>query len=249
MRLTLSKISTQILLWISRIKIISSSVKVKYLKEDEGTINKLTLRELLGPNPVIIDVGAYDGSDAIEFSSIFPNGLIYAFEALPENFLKLWQNCQALDNIITICGAVGKTSGVKNFFQSSGTSDGSGSILPPSQHLSRHPGVLFLQKDELVVLETTLDTYLSTKIVSKVDLIWLDAQGAEQIVLEGGSSLIKKTSYVYMEVSEIPLYEGATSYTDIKTFMSNSGFKVFKEFLPKNWDGEGNVLFKNKMYS
>jgi FkbM family methyltransferase len=175
-------------------KIISSNIKVKYLKEDEGTINKLTLRLLLGESPLIIDVGAYDGSDAIEFSSIFPRGVIYAFEALPKNFLKLWQNCYTLDNIITVCGAMGKNSGVNNFFQSSGTSDGSGSILPPSEVLQRHPSVLFLQKDEVVVLETTLDTYFETKMVSKVDLIWLDAQGAEQIVLEGGSSLLKKNS-------------------------------------------------------
>jgi hypothetical protein len=52
-----------------------------------------------------------------------------------------------------------------------------------------------------------------------------------------------------MEVSEIPLYEGAASYTEIKTFMSKANFIVLKEFLPNNWDGEGNVLFKNSKFS
>ena len=112
-------------------------------------------------------------------------------------------------------------------------------------HLQRHPTVFFEGEDKSSVITITLDTYFNSIGISKVDLIWIDVQGAERLVLEGGKELLKKTCYVYLEVSEVPLYEGALAYSEMKLFMASLGFEVSQEFLPADWNSEGNVLFRN----
>lgn len=92
----------------------------------------------------------------------------------------------------------------------------------------------------------TLDTYFETMGLDHIDLLWMDVQGAEKIVLKGGEKLLEFTHFIYAEVSETPLYEGATTYADLRAFLADAGFIVKREFLPLEWRGEGNILFENK---
>jgi FkbM family methyltransferase len=213
-----------------------------------GAIDKNFAKTLFDSNPLIIEVGAHHGFDTLEFATLFPESKIYAFESFPGNFLHLQKNCQHFKNITTVCSALSNTNGVTFFYQSSGSSDGSGSLLTPTIHIKNHPTVFFEDKDKSTVITITLDTYFNSIEISKVDLIWIDVQGAEKLVLQGGTELLKKTRYIYLEVSEVPLYEGALAYCDMKLFMNNLGFEVWHEFLPAEWNGEGNVLFRNALF-
>jgi FkbM family methyltransferase len=155
------------------------------------------------------------------------------------------KNCQKFRNIIPVCAALSNHNGVSEFYQSSGGSDGSGSILPPTGHLEKFPTVTFKNEDKIHVPTITLDTYFEAKNISRVDLIWIDVQGAEKLVFEGATELLKVTSYIYLEVSAVSYYEGALIYKDMELYMAKLGFKVVQEFLPPEYNGDGNVLLKN----
>jgi FkbM family methyltransferase len=247
LRYILNKIKIIIEISIYRLNIARS--KTINSKDVHGEINKNELKDLLKPKPVIIEIGAHNGSDTVQFASIFPQSTIYAFEPFPNNICRLIKNCQNFNNIIPVCAALSNRNGVSEFYQSSGGSDGSGSILTPTLHLEKHPTVFFKEEDRVTVVTITLDTFFNKDRNSSIDLIWMDVQGAEKIVLEGGTKVLKKTSYIYMEVSSEPLYEGALTYNDMKNFMSDLGFIVVQEFLPQEWQGDGNVLFKNSLIS
>jgi FkbM family methyltransferase len=230
--------------YLSKFEIWYINEKVKYSVDSSGAIGKKSLRELLGSNPKIVEVGAHIGVDTQEFSRIFPEGIIYAFEAHPSLYAVLQKKCKYLENVKCLNLALSNKIGFSIFRQSSGASSGSGSLLTPTSHLARHPEVLFLPEDELIVPTLTLDSYFEFLQGFKIDLMWIDVQGAERIVLEGAIKCLEVTRFIYLEVSKIPLYEGAVAYEELKSYLRTLGFHVEREFLPDNWHGEGNVLFR-----
>ena len=232
----------------SMCRVVFNRFKVTLIQYSTGEVNKNELKEILNAKPVIVEVGAHNGSDTVQFALIFPEATIYAFEAFPINFYQLLKNCQDFKNIIPVSAALSNYNGVSIFHQSSGGSDGSGSILNPTGHLEKFPTVIFRKEDKIQVPTITLDTYFSAKSISRVDLIWIDVQGAEKLVFEGGKELLKVTCYVYLEVSAVSYYEGALTYKDMELYMAKLGFKVIQEFLPPEYNGDGNVLLKNLLF-
>jgi FkbM family methyltransferase len=208
-----------------------------------GTIGIQTLISILGDEPTIFEIGAHIGTETQKFAYAFPNGRIHAFEPCPVLYRKVRENTSRYSNVTTIPVALSNQRGFSIFRQSSGTSNGSGSLLEPTLHLTRHPTVQFLEIDQFIVPTALLDDYFKIAGIDHVDLIWIDAQGAEGMVFEGASESLKHCKYVYCEVSVVPEYQGGAAYSDIKSILANHGLRPIKEFMPTSWDGSGNVLF------
>lgn len=208
-----------------------------------GTVGLQSLMPLLGPHPKIIEVGAHVGTDTQKFAAAFPRGHIYAFEPHPKLFCQACHTCSRYSNVTLIPVALSDSSGFQTFRQSSGSSDGSGSLLKPTGVLTRYPTVLFQPEDAVVVATGTLDEYLEICEVPNVDLIWIDAQGAEGAIFEGATRTLANTRYVYCEVSTFPEYEGASTYSQVQILLARFGLTPIREFMPSEWHGSGNVLF------
>jgi len=211
--------------------------------DTNGEIGKQTLRSLLGDQPLIIEVGAHIGLDTEEFALAFPRGTVIAFEPHPRLHSQLTDRTRFYPNVTCFGVALSDGPSVRRFHQSSGSSDASGSILTPTRHLSRHPSVTFLAQDQTVVVTTTLDAYVEAAGIDKISLLWIDVQGAELLVLKGSLKSLAHIDWIYVEVAPTPLYEGGATYSDVQRHLERFGFKVFKEYLPAEWCGEGNVLF------
>lgn len=225
---------------------IAAARRLRRSSDTLGTIGKWSLEPFLTGRPsVIVDAGAHVGRDSMEFSMLLPEAKIYAFEADPRNFRRLASCTSRFPNIIAVFAALTDECGVVEFIGSSGLSDGSGSILVPTLHRSRHPQVKFHDEDPSVVPAVALSDYLRKARVPKIDLLWADVQGAERLVLEGAREHLSAISLIYAEVSVEPLYDGATTYADLKEFLASHSFEVEREFMPDDWLGEGNVLFRN----
>lgn len=240
---TLSRLISALELLLGRVGLANSRHRVATSYNTPSTIGKQTLKHLVPAEPVIVEVGAHYGFDTEELALIFPNGRIFAFEAHPSHFAKAYKRLRYYPNVSLVCCAVCATSGVVVFNASSGASDASGSILRPTNHLKRHERVHFLLEDRFPVVCTTLDDFLAPQELPSIDLLWMDVQGAEMHVLEGSQEMLGKVKFIYLEVSEEPLYEHGTTYQDLRNFLQPHGFAVMQEFLPQDWNGEGNVLF------
>jgi len=208
-----------------------------------GTIGMQTLISILGDQPTIIEIGAHVGIDTQRFAYTFPNGRVHAFEPCPTLYRKALENTSKYPNATVTPVALSNQIGFSIFRQSSGTSNGSGSLLEPTLHLTRHPTVQFLEMDQFIVPTATLDDYLTIAGINNVDLIWIDAQGAEGMIFDGASRSLKHCKYVYCEISVVPEYQGGAAYSEIKSKLSLHGLRPIKEFMPASWDGSGNVLF------
>jgi FkbM family methyltransferase len=208
-----------------------------------GTIGKQTIKLLLPQNPVIVEVGAHVGIDTLEFAAMYPRGKVLSFEPQIDLYVEAVSRTRSVENVTIYPYAISSEFGIHKFYVSSGTSTGSSSLLNPTKHLTNHPDVIFDQGTSQMVLTAPLDLICAHLGVHKIDLLWIDTQGAELMVLKGAVDMLASTSFIYLECSIESLYEGAATYTEIKTFLEDNGFSLKKEFMPADWGGEGNALF------
>lgn len=191
-------------------------------------------------NPLIIEAGAFDGSDTQSFLDYWPLANIHSFEPEPElfdNLVKRFENDSRikLHNLALSPDPDIKTITLKTF---QGTPHASSSILSPSLHLSIHPDLNF--EREIPCDAITLDQWHRAEGVTKLDLMWLDLQGAELEILKQATETLSVTHAIHIEVNRVALYEGSATRDDVHQFLTNLGFKLEIERIPVV---SGNALY------
>jgi FkbM family methyltransferase len=185
--------------------------------------------ELLDHHPlVILDVGANDLGTTCAFKSLFPDAYIHAFEpdarAIKHGKARLSKLDRPSERITFHECAVGHSDGVRDFYPSNGTSpamiwyetgyDLSGSLKVPVS--ARHPGLETVYFENPVQVRcTTLDSWLREYRPRKVDLVWMDVQGAELEVIRGGELVFNMAKWVYLECMETRVYMDQPSLEEI----------------------------------
>jgi FkbM family methyltransferase len=206
---------------------------------NKGLIDKNLIKEFLPEKPVIVEAGAHIGIDTNEMYRFWPGCTIYAFEPVPELYERLKKNTAGLKNVICYPLALSNMRGTAKMFVSSGSSDGSSSLLLPKEHLSEHPDVIF---DAQVDVKTvTLDDWARENNIKRVDFLWLDLQGHELAVLQSATKVLETVSAIHTEVSIKEMYVGGHLYCELSEWLKQNGFFAVKEELP--WPDMGNVLF------
>ncbi|MDH7464506.1 FkbM family methyltransferase [Chitinophagaceae bacterium 26-R-25] len=209
---------------------------------DSTVLPKYLLKKYIPRNAVIIDCGAHYGSDSVELARIFPKSEVHSFEAVPTLFNKLKNNTRKYKRIRCYNVALSnETIDNAKFYVSSGTSDGSSSLLEPKDHLNDHPDVHF---NECIDVKTiSLDDWAHQNNIKKIDFLWLDMQGFEMHMLQASKTILPTVKAIYTEVSLKETYKKAPLYDEFRNFLIQKGFTVAIEAI-QNTD-MGNVLFIN----
>jgi FkbM family methyltransferase len=171
----------------------------------------------------IFEFGAADGRDSEALARRFPHARVVAIEPVPQSFKKLSARGSALPNLIAIEAAVGATSGETTLFVSS-EADAS-SIFRPVE-----TGSAFDKHSEtvgnVIVRQVTLDEVSAGHDVSTIDILKMDAQGAELQALKGASRLLGKSGikFILAEIQFIRLYDGACLFHELWGFLETHDF-------------------------
>jgi len=99
----------------------------------------------------------------------------------------------------------------------------SSSLLPITQQSQ-----YFCQTDEVGTLDVpvrTLDKVSRDWPLSRRQLLKLDVQGFELKVLQGARRFLSECLYVYVECSEVELYEGQALRQEVESFLNSQGFQ------------------------
>ena len=194
---------------------------------------------------IIVEIGSYNGRDAVELSRMFPMAKVFAFEADANNFLNVSQNVAVRDNITPILKAVFSHTGVVQFYTSRGLNDfndfrSSGSCLEPGDKLKETwPELEFDKPIEISCI--TLEDW-ATENNLKVDFIWMDAQGAELPILKGTGHLLESVNAILLEIWKEVYYKDSGSYKEIVEYLESHGFKQAQCWFEKD---SGDVIFVN----
>lgn len=222
---------------------LSSYLKMGEPGKRDGEVKKSFLREKLGNSQVVIEVGANDGRDTVEIALVFPDALIYAVECDSRLFPIFLARTKTFANVIFYPFAASDNYGFTSFYESSGQSFGSSSLLPPNL-INVNPDIIFNTNRK--VLTGRISDLLKSIDCQFVDLLWMDVQGAEVMILNDLKSLLPRIGAIYLEVEMVELYKGEALYPDISKLLQGHGFFISAEF--RSVDKLENVLFLNASF-
>jgi hypothetical protein len=77
----------------------------------------------------------------------------------------------------------------------------------------------------LTVRVACLDEMVDIWSNARRAVLKLDVQGFELSVLKGARAALKSCAYVYVECSEVQLYNGQALFPDVERFMNENGFR------------------------
>jgi FkbM family methyltransferase len=189
-------------------------------------------------NPVVLEIGAAEGEDTLRYVtaliSLRRPFTYLAFEPDPKNILKL--EGHILRGYFQLCAyALGDHSGTAPWRSSSHPF--SGSVKEPREHLTLFPHISF--SEPTTVPMEKLDTVCVG--LPRVDWIWCDVQGAEDLVLAGGKETFSKTRFFYTEYIECEAYEGQIGRDEILRRLPGL-WRIAEDY--RQWEKGGDCLFE-----
>ena len=149
-----------------------------YEKDDSEMLFKL-----VKDGDTIFDIGANIGWYSNHLAKKFPNSIIYSFEPIPETFNQITANTELNGAInIRLNNLALSSKKEKLAFYYSPTVTGASS----SQNITEN-----INMTKLELEAETIDNFMITNSISKLDFIKCDVEGAEYFVYQGGFETFK----------------------------------------------------------
>ena len=177
----------------------------------------------------IIEIGAYNCSESIAFTLLFPNSKITAFECKPKLAAKCRENIEGIERIKLIEAMVTDTPKSNFLYLCNG---GLSSMCKPIN-----------EKYSIINVPTIrMDKYLDDSII---DFLWIDVQGAELNVLNSFGEKLKNVMTIYCEVDiENNRYDSNSTLTSVSNFLMGMDFFVKDTMILD--DGEAHIIFERR---
>jgi len=177
-----------------------------------------------GDDPkIILDVGACAGDAAAAFARRFPRAKVYAFEPHPALAAICRLTARAYPNMHVVQNALGEVSGIQQMYTVDlmypGMNPGTSALLKP---LPSYADPWLTHQQSVSVIR--LDEWAAKLGITHVDLLWIDAQGADLSILRGMGNLLKTVKGLQVEVFFEPVYERCPLAADVDAHLRSSGF-------------------------
>ena len=169
---------------------------------------------------MFFDIGANIGWYSNHLSKMFPNSTIYSFEPIPETFNQISANTElnGATNIRLNNLALSSKKEKLVFFYSP-TVTGASS----SQNITENHNMTKLE-----IEADTLDNFMITNSITKLDFIKCDVEGAEYFVFQGGLETFKQYKpIVFTEMLRKWAAKFGYHPNDIISFFSEIGYDCF----------------------
>lgn len=191
-----------------------------------------------------IDVGAHNGdfTKAIETYCGITKGIL--IEPLPDKLDDLKQVFQFPAYQVFGC-AVSSENGVAEF--EINEFEATSSLLNIKRELHELKTINLGTRKVMQCQVRTLDDIVKEANMKSVDLLKLDVQGAEHLVIQGGTNTLQVTSMIWTEISFKPLYEKSSDFFEIYTTLNSIGFKL-KEIEPGFRGPDGELLQADSLF-
>lgn len=191
---------------------------------------RLYFLKIKGFNPrVIYDIGAYKGNWSKNIKRIFPDAEFYLFEA-----------CDKHENEIAQIGSryfinvLGEKDDEQFLFYSNGST---GDSLKKENTTYYSEG----SYESKLVKTTSLNTHVNKHKMPLPDLIKIDVQGAEKMVLKGGSDVIQHAEAIILEVNILEYNESAPLMKEMIDYMEEIGF-IAHDLLETHYGPYGDLM-------
>ena len=198
-------------------------VDVRSIKHTEEGILRLLLTRL--QPSVVLDVGANVGQYVRQVRAAGYRGSIISFEALAAAHAALVQAART-DPSWTVAprAAIGSHEGTVEINVTANTAGSS--LLPSTALLTQAaPQAEYVGRESCRCMR--LDAYDGIPARGTV-FLKIDVQGFEIEVLQGATTLLPRLCAIQLELSLVPLYQGAPVMTEVIRYLDERGFELFQ---------------------
>ena len=192
---------------------------------DEYQVIRDTLRA--SRPDVVLDVGANVGQYGDLVLETGFAGTLISFEAVPEVHARLVAHARSRSRKWSVapCAALGSKAG-ETTINIAGNSVSSSLLPMRAEHVDAAPESAYVRTATVRI--ERLDK-LARQLLSPGQrlMIKIDTQGYELEVLAGAAGLLPQAVALQLELSLVPLYEGAPTFLDAIHYMESRGFDLF----------------------
>lgn len=200
-------------------------LKSKLLIKDNGGwsvvmemfINDVYQKDTIKEGMNIIDIGAHIGGHTMYFAEkVGDTGEVIAIEPEPKNYQELLGNIHLnnFKNIIPLQVALSDHNSIEKLYISP-SSTGHSLLSELAKNSKTSP---FIE-----VQIKTLDRLIEELHLKKIDIIKIDAEGAEMPILKGAEKTLKNNPHVKILVAS---YHYLSEIQEVQDFLQNMGFKT-----------------------
>lgn len=207
------------------------------------TISPKYLRHLLRcSDPTILEIGCNDGADTLGFLRVFPAATLHCFEPDPRA-IACWRHDVHDPRATLYEVALWSEPGTHEFHPSSGHPPGpeyrhytrdwdrSGSLLAWDRHVENAPWMSPLAP--ITVPTMRLDDWATEHPLARLDLVWMDVQGAEAHVIRGGQQTIPRAHWLVLECDSRPNYHQQATLGELTALLP--GFTLHERCTQYNY--------------
>jgi FkbM family methyltransferase len=190
---------------------------------------------------LVVDVGANTGQYGRSIRAMGYRGRIVSLEPLPAAYQQLERAARADDDWRTVKVGLGRRD-AKASLHVAANSYSSSFFAPTAAHLGADPAVEQIGSVEVEVrrLEGMADALVGA---ARRPLLKLDTQGSELDILEGTGDAMRRFVALHVELSLVPMYEGAPLMADVVDWLERRGY-VVAELEPELSDPAGGRLLQ-----
>ena len=224
---------------------------MQYVVEDMRVFNSYLTQTFKNKEvEVIFDVGACHALESVELSKKYPNAKVYTFEANPVSYNVCLENTEGYDSITVINEAVNDYDGLCKFYPMDKEKtittweDGNQGASSLYRANGQYDFIEKYVQYEIEVPCTRLDTFCEKNDIDKIDIIWMDLQGAELKALQSLGSLLDTVQIIHTELEMNPMYEGQCLFSDVNEYLTSNGFDL--EYGDTNVQFGSNFIFTNQ---
>lgn len=180
-------------------------------------------------NPIIVEIGAYEGKGTLNLAQTYPYGRIYAFEPNPNAYNVLLENTQSFKNVSVLNMAVNTFNGYAALWGN----DRKASLLP-------------LQKKTtyIDVPCVSLDHWCEENLIQHIDFLRLDAGGLEWQILQSSPIILDTVLVIVTKTHMYPSRQSILSFTLLRRLLENEGFELIAHWYEEGNEGEATFIRK-----
>lgn len=162
----------------------------------------------------VVHVGANDGYE-IQFYLLLGATKVIAFEPLLSAYERMWTHYNEDPRVEMLNCALGEREGFSDLHITEGDGQGSSILreLAGPYVISGKERVAVIRGDAFGLQHENVNTLV------------VDTQGMELQVLKGFGDHLKTFSFLNIECSRVPLYEGGVSAQEVIDYLSEQGFE------------------------
>jgi FkbM family methyltransferase len=193
-------------------------------------------------NPVIIEVGGYEGQNIAQVASFYPDGRIIVFEPNPRAFSVLKKNIQDFKFVTAVNAALNSYNGTAQLNVCHGIYRDDVSFDKWSSLLEDHQN--YFRGFTVEVPCVVLDDWCKENQIDHIDLLHLDTEGFELQILKSSPEILKTVVVVHTKTNLASFRQETTQYLELRQFLEQSGFELFSHWYLEGGQGEATFIQK-----